>query len=159
MDFSAGFSLMEAISPLSGVASSPMTNLLYFLAILFFLLAGGHLLLIMALAESYRLLPVGGGTLNGRVLAIFSHLAGDVFSLGLTVAAPVVGALFFAMVAFSLLSRAIPQLNIFQVGFSLQNFLGIVILLLALPAFAALAGEMFRTMFNALFGLMGAMGG
>ncbi len=159
MDLSAGFSLSETISPVTGIASSPMTNLYYFLAVILFLVAGGHLLLIMALAESYRMMPVGGGTLTGGAAAIFSHLMGNVFVLGLTVAAPVVGALFFAMVVFSLLSRAIPQLNIFQVGFTLQTFLGIFILMLALPAVSTVAGEAFGAMFGMLYRLMGAMGG
>ncbi len=159
MDLSAGFSLSEAISPITGIASSPMTNLYYFLALIFFMIAGGHLLLIMALAESYRMVPVGGGNLTGGAMTIFSHLMGNVFSLGLTVAAPVVGAVFFAMVVFSLLSRAIPQLNIFQVGFTMQTFLGIFMLMLVLPAFATVAGQVFQSMFEMLYRLMGAMGG
>lgn len=101
---------------------------------LVFLGLNGHLMLIAGLVGSFTSFPIDG--MQG--LAIFDVralvLAGrELFSLGVTLALPVVAALLLANLALGVLTRTAPQLNLFAVGFPVTLATGLAMLSLALP--------------------------
>jgi flagellar biosynthetic protein FliR len=59
--------------------------------------------------------------------------AGRMFAGGVLLALPVVTALLVINLAFGVMTRAAPQLNIFAVGFPVSLFMGFVFLFLSLP--------------------------
>ena len=54
---------------------------------------------------------------------------------GLSLAAPLGGALFITSIVLALMSRAVPQMNLFSVGFSLRVAVGLGGMYLLLPDF------------------------
>ena len=68
--------------------------------------------------------------------------AANIFSWGLQMAMPVVGALMLVNAALGVLTRASPQLNIFAVGFPLTMGVGFVILWLSIPYYLPLFNSM-----------------
>jgi flagellar biosynthetic protein FliR len=103
-------------------------------AILVLLATNGHHVVLAALAESFRVLPVGDGPL---VAAGFRDLVlwggTQIFTAGVMMSLPVVGALLIANIAIGVLTRAAPQLNIFAVGFPITLLVGILILYVSIP--------------------------
>lgn len=102
------------------------------LTTLIFLALNGHLLMLSALAESFRDLPVGTLPGSGRWLDIAGWGAG-IFSAALLLAMPVIAALLTVNLALAALTRASPQLNVFAIGFPITLAVGFAALLLTLP--------------------------
>ncbi|HZP85422.1 MAG TPA: flagellar biosynthetic protein FliR [Burkholderiales bacterium] len=113
-------------------------------AILVFLSLNGHFLVLSALAESFRALPVAQElvrSLGWRNLVAF---AGVIFSVGLLIALPIVATLLIANIAVGIMSRAAPQLNIFAVGFPITLAAGLLALYLAAPSTGAALTRLFE---------------
>jgi len=98
-----------------------------------FLAINGHLALIAALVDSFRVMPMtpdGWGALDAMRLV---EAGAGVFATGLALALPVIGALLLVNLTLGVLTRTAPQLNLFAVGFPITLGVGLVMLLLALP--------------------------
>lgn len=96
------------------------------------------------LTESFTTLPVG----NALVVTHFWELVGRmawVFGAGLILILPVIAALLVVNVAFGVMTRAAPQLNIFSIGFPLTLVMGMLIFWIGLADilshYQALASE------------------
>jgi flagellar biosynthetic protein FliR len=111
-------------------------SLLTLAAMLLFLAIDGHLLLLGALAESFRAFPVG--EFPARLVASddFTRLGGQMFSIALMLALPMITVMLFANLALGVIARAAPQLNIFSFGFPFSIALGLAALYLTLPYLA-----------------------
>lgn len=73
--------------------------------------------------------------MNGDVAATALETVRSMFSLGVRIALPVVAALFLTDVALGIVARAVPQINVFFVGFPLKVGLGVLLLAVVMPAF------------------------
>lgn len=108
------------------------------LAALAFLAMDGHLQLIAVLSESFRTFPVGTSLAGASYPAILVSWGAEIFAMGLRLALPVLATLLITNLAFGILTRMVPQLNLFAVGFPLTLLIGILALALAIPRFAPL---------------------
>lgn len=112
-----------------------------FLGLLFalvFLALNGHLLMIEALAESFRLLPISVQPVAAVSMRTMAEWGGEIFRAGMLISLPIIAALLITNLAIGIMTRAAPQLNIFAVGFPLTLAAGFLVLILALPYFAPL---------------------
>ncbi|QRN03271.1 flagellar biosynthetic protein FliR [Legionella sp. MW5194] len=133
----AGLGFATMIDPASK-ASVPLISQFYLLMVsLMFLALNGHLAVFELFFNSFTMLPVGSVPVElsdiGRVL-IFS---GWMMKESVLVALPAILALLVISLAFGVMTRVAPQLNIFSIGFPITLFMGIVILRVSLPGVAA----------------------
>ncbi len=108
-------------------------SLLSLTATLLFLSLDGHLMLVAALAESFRAFPVGEFPVRLLATDDFTRLGGQVFSIALGLALPMVTVMLFANLALGVIARAAPQLNIFSFGFPFSIVLGMLALYFTVP--------------------------
>lgn len=130
---SMGLGFASMVDPLNGVQVPVVSQFYQVLVTLIFLGFNGHLVLLEVLADSFRTLPVGpNGLAMGGVwdLVIWG---GQMFSGAVLISLPAVTALLVANIAFGVMTRASPQLNIFAIGFPITLLLGIVVMLVTLP--------------------------
>jgi flagellar biosynthetic protein FliR len=132
----AGLSFAALNDPQTGAMSPALSNFLMLFMTLLFLGLDGHLLLIEALVASYAALPPGDAWPGPDRLAAVAGFAARLFAGGLSVALPVVMALFALNLALGALTRAAPQMNIFALGVPVTITAGMVMLAAALPAIA-----------------------
>ncbi len=131
---SMGLSLAFNLDPQNG-ASTPTVGQLYsVLVTLIFLVLDGHLALIRTLADGFRTLPIGTAGLGANGLWSVAHWGSELFSGALAVALPGVTALLIANLAFGVVSRAAPTLNIFSVGLPVSLVFGLLAMIASLPA-------------------------
>jgi flagellar biosynthetic protein FliR len=101
---------------------------------LVFLALNGHLMLLAGLVGTFESFPVAGGkaigALDTRLLVL---TASELFSLGVALALPVIGAMLLANLALGVLTRTAPQLNLFAVGFPITLATGLAMIALAMP--------------------------
>lgn len=94
-----------------------------------------HHLLLRAVVDSYTLFTPGSAPPFGDFTAALVRLTGQSFLIGMELAAPMVVFSLVFNTALGLVSRMMPQLQIFFIGMPLQIFLGLSIILVALPSF------------------------
>ncbi|MEF9943985.1 MAG: flagellar biosynthetic protein FliR [Burkholderiaceae bacterium] len=127
-----GLSFGAFFNPAAGTQSNSISSFLGTIALLMFLAIDGHLMLIHAVAESFRLFPVavGLGADSFRQMAV---MGSQIFSLGLSIALPFVAVSLLVNVVLGVMARIAPQFNIFAVGFPLTILVGLGTLFMFLP--------------------------
>jgi flagellar biosynthetic protein FliR len=98
-----------------------------------FVTTGGDQMMVMGLSRSYELMPVDAFPSLNIFGAAAAMAVGKLFLIGLMLAAPVVIALIVTDAALALVSRAVPQMNVFQIGTQAKILLGFGILAASLP--------------------------
>jgi flagellar biosynthetic protein FliR len=128
-----GLSFATFIDPQNSTETPIVGSFLGIIASLILLALNGHLLMIAALIDSFRIIPISAQpelTLSiGRIVA----LGGEIFRIGLHLSLPVLATLLVLNLAMGVLSRAAPQMNIFAVGFPMTILAGLFLLGLSLP--------------------------
>ncbi|MBD2845273.1 flagellar type III secretion system protein FliR [Paenibacillus sp. IB182496] len=154
IDMQMGFGLANVIDPMTGTTSPLLGNFKFIIVVLLFLTMNGHHLLLLGIMRSYDWLPLSN-TLFGRIYegSVTEFLAvtfGYTFMLALQLAAPLVVAMFLTDVGLGFLARVAPQYNVFVIGIPLKILVGFLLLMLLMPGFAVLIGELFERMFGAM---------
>lgn len=144
IDFQMGFTMGSAIDPVYGVQSPMMGNFQMILATMLMLATNSHHYLIAALVKSYAYIPLNPSNIPTN-FTFYSHLFANVVALSIQIALPVFGALLVSDLGVGLLSRTVPQLNIFSVVFPVKIIFGFVILFLAVPFFGQSVSHLFNT--------------
>jgi len=134
IEIKSGLGLIQLVDPHEGGQSGVFSAFLELMAGMIFFSLNGHHLLLQALSQSYAVFPLAGEKFIARMMAALIGSAGEIFTIALKVSAPVVVGLLLSDVVLGILSRAIPQMNVFLVAQPLQFGLAILLLLLALPA-------------------------
>lgn len=148
MDMQAGFAVVNVMDPTSGQQIPLIGSFLYNLSIIVFLATNGHHMIIAALAESFRLIPLLTMKLSLTLPMLLSDFTAGVFVTGMKIAMPVTFAILLVNVALGILARTMPQLNIFVVGIPLQIIVGIGILMMMLPFYVMFLDGMFNDMYG-----------
>lgn len=128
-----GLSFAGFFNPGTGQQQNAVASFMSLLALLMFIAIDGHLMLIHALAESFRLYPVSVGMDLPMGFDRLLRLGSDMFAIALTIALPFLAVMLLTNVVLGVLARVAPQLNIFAVGFPMTILVGLVTLFVLLP--------------------------
>jgi flagellar biosynthetic protein FliR len=101
---------------------------------LLFLALDGHLLLIKVLVLSFQVVPVGELRFNGDGIWQLLEWGRHIFSGAVLVALPAIASLTVVNLAFGVMTRVAPQMNLFAVGFPITLLLGLLVVLFGLPS-------------------------
>lgn len=144
------------VDPLRGTGTAVLGQFYMVLVTLTFLALDGHVALIATLVEGFQRLPVTAAPAAETWWTVAAW-GTQLFAGALRVALPGMTALLVANLAFGVVSRAAPTLNLFAVGFPAMIIFGLLIVLFGLPAvqtgFVELIGDAFE-----LLGRLGAAG-
>ncbi len=121
------------LDPLRGVTTPALGQLYVVLGTLVFLALDGHLALLNTLVDSFRGLPVGIDGFDAERWRALADWGGILFSGGLRVALPGMTALLVINLAFGVMSRAAPSLNLFAVGLPVTLIFGLAIVTFGMP--------------------------
>ncbi len=129
-----GLGFASFYDPVNATHSPIVAQWLGMVAALAFLAINGHLYMLSALAESFRMLPVGNMIPNQGFHAVASW-GGSIFAYALQISLPILAALLITNIALGILTRAAPQLNLFAIGFPITLAIGFLVLMLSMPHF------------------------
>lgn len=149
-----GLSFAQVVDPQAG--GIPLLGRFYLvIATLLMLVFNAHLQLIEVLAHSFTLLPIGADSLQAADARQVVEFAGLMFSGALKLALPSVVAILMVNLAFGVISRAAPTLNLFAVGFPVTLLMGFLIMLLTIDSHGAIWQAQFAETFVFLERLLG----
>jgi flagellar biosynthesis protein FliR len=144
----AGYQMGMALANVMDPSSSQQVPLLAqfnnLFALLVFLSVNAHFWFIKALAHSYQILPPLNIQFGGALMDQLTRLSGNMFVIGVQVGAPVIAALLITSVAFGLVARTVPQMNVFIVAMPLKIGVGLLFLGFSLPYFSAFLAKTFE---------------
>jgi flagellar biosynthesis protein FliR len=133
LDTMIGFSFGSLVDPMTGTQSSVLQQLYSLVGVMVFIAINGDAWVLQGLARTYELVPlVDTPQMNGLVGAMQQAFSG-IFTAAIQVCAPVLIALVITDAAFGVVSRVVPQLNVFAVGFPAKVAVGFVLIGASLP--------------------------
>jgi flagellar biosynthetic protein FliR len=158
LSISSGLSGATALDPITNASTQVLGQFTNLFAVSMLLAVDAHHLMLEALAESARLIPVGGEIQVQAGLARMVGLGSALFLLGLRFAAPVIAVVLLGNVALAILTRVAPQLNVLSVAFPLQIGLGLFALAATVPLVGAFFGGFGGAYGSMVMNLLGAFG-
>jgi flagellar biosynthetic protein FliR len=134
--YQIGFALFSLPDIEGGGQISILGRFWFLVAVLVFLSINGHHLMLSAFAESYDIIPPGMVGLSPSVGELMIKYTAYVFVVALKIASPVMITLFLTDVALGTIAKMMPTMNVFFVGFPVKIGVGLLVIAIALPAFA-----------------------
>jgi flagellar biosynthesis protein FliR len=139
-----GLAVANIIDPMGAGQISIIGEFYYLLSLLIFLLINGHHFLIEALAQCFKLVPLGAAVFGPNIEELFINLTLMMFVSGIKFAAPVIITLFIMNSVLGIVARTVPQMNVFVVGFPLAIGAGLALIGLSFPFFASALNNAFN---------------
>ena len=132
-----GLNFAGFFDPLSAATATATSRLFGTTVAWLFIVANGHLLVVAALVQSFSAFPVGPEPFAFLHQMQPQRWGAEIFATGLWIALPLVTMLMFVNLVLGAISRVAPQINIFSIGFPVTLGVGLLGLLLTLPALNA----------------------
>ena len=141
-----GFADAGIFDPGQGERSRPVSLFIEMTFILFFLVAGGHQVLIMIIARSYDVLPLGQAVDVAGLLEALVRTGSTMLIFGLKLAAPILAAFILMAVVLAVLSKVLPEMNILMISFPIRIGMGLLMAAAIIPLFDSFASELLKRM-------------
>ena len=129
-----GLNFAGFFDPLSASTATATSRFFGTMVAFLFIVINGHLLVIMALVHSFIAFPVGPEPFAFLRSTQPHQWGAEVFSTGLWIALPLISMLLFVNLVLGAISRVAPQINIFAIGFPVTLGVGLLGMLVTLPA-------------------------
>jgi flagellar biosynthetic protein FliR len=156
LDVLTGFSYASIVDPMTNMQGGALAQVYSVVAVMVFLFTGGERLVMLGLARSYDLLPLGSLPSTASLASLATDELSQISLVGLELAAPVLIALLVTETAFAVVARAVPQMNIFFVGLPLKIIVGLGVVAASLPLAAHhLEGDITSSVMRGLQALAG----
>lgn len=155
--FDVGLNLAEVFNPSEEVNSNVIGEILYFTALMIFLIINGHHYLIRALQQSFNVIGIGMFSFTEPLYQTLIKLAGGVFIIAVKIATPIIISFFLVNIAEGIISRMIPNMQVFFVTQPLKLGLGLLMLGLISPVFIYMIKNLLRDYENQLYVLITSM--
>lgn len=138
-----GYSLVNILDPQSQVDTTVVAVFYQSIVMLLFLRMDVHYWLLRAVGNSFLYLPPGTAHLSSLFTLAVVHTAGDLFGLGVQIAAPVLSATLAADIVLGLMGKASPQMPLMLLGPAVKSLLGLMVLIATLRYWP----DLFRRLF------------
>ncbi len=128
MGHELGFQMADVIDPTQQARIPVLGQMLFIGSLLVFLGVNGDHLFFQALAQSFRVAPLGELGTPEALGGFFSQSATRMFVIAVKLSLPIIAAIFVVNVGMGMLGRAVPSINIFVERFPLAILLGFLVL-------------------------------
>lgn len=140
IDTQRGSNITDIIAPQTGERTSPTGQWLNMVAIMILITTGGHLVMLDAFLDAFRIFPptasldwiTHGARFGGSPVQAFAELSGRSLLITMQVAAPAMISLMLADVLLGIINRGAPQVNVFALSQVVKGPIGIAAVMVAL---------------------------
>lgn len=116
IDFAAGLKMSASYDPITGVSSSLYSSVYNWIAVILFFNMNGHHYLVKGIMNSFYFLELGQEYLHLLKVESFIYLISRFFLISIQLALPVGIVLYLVDIILGMISKVIPQINVFLLG-------------------------------------------
>jgi flagellar biosynthetic protein FliR len=142
----AGFSAAENFDPQTLATTSPLGDIMMYLVMLLFFASNGHHFFFAALVRSYEIVPGGDWRLTSGYMGALAHGMNDLSTIAVTLSFPVLTAIMAITFAEGVITRAVPQINIMHISFTVKIMVSLLVLYTGLPTAVVFLGAVLTAM-------------
>ena len=156
IDFQVGYSMGAVLDPATGNTSSYYGRVYYWMSIAVFFILNFHHVLLGALIDSFIAAPPGELGFSAFNLEAVVYVFSFAFKTAYSIAAPMLIVLLVTDIVMGLISRTVPQINVFMLGMPLKSLVGMVVFLVIISSLFSATGKTLGMMgdyVNRTFGL------
>jgi flagellar biosynthetic protein FliR len=153
-DLGAGFSYGSLVDPVNGNQGGAISHVYSLVGVAVFLVIGGEAWVLRGLARTFQLVPLTSAPQITALVGGAEQVFSTVFTSALEIAAPVLIALVITDAAFGVVSRVVPQLNVFAVGFPAKVAVALLLVGASLPFVAGWITNQMSTSVGAALGAL-----
>ncbi len=135
MGLSMELSMAETLNPIDGSSSNDIGQVYNYAAILLLFLINGHHYIISGLVYSFSIVHLGKYVITEPVYQLIMTYAGAVFVIAVKIASPILVSFFLVYIAEGILTRVVPQMQVFFVSQPLILGLGLFLLVSLTPVY------------------------
>ncbi len=135
MGFNLGLSLAELISPIEDISGDVISFSIYLFGMLIFLLLDGPEFLVRSLYYSFKVIPLSGINLTKEVETSLLRRSAEVFVIAVKIASPIMVTFFLLDISEGIMSKIIPQMQVFFVLYPLRLGVGILMVSVSIVFF------------------------
>jgi len=154
-----GLNMGSIMDPSSRQSEQVPGLILSLLATITMLSLNLHHGLLLGFARSFDVLPLGGGHLSTTLFETMVGRTSQIFVIALQIAAPVMAISFCITVFFSVMSRAVPQMNVFAESFGIRLAGGLIVFGFTLQIAAQYIANYLQRLPDDLLGFAQIIGG
>lgn len=136
----AGFTAAENFDPDAGIGEGPIGDLLVIAAVIFFFAVNMHHQTFAAVSRSFNAVPIGGWNLDPALLALAAKGTDETMAVACAISFPVLSVVMLVTVCEGVLTKAVPQINVMVMSFSLKIFLSLIVVWAGMPMVVAFIG-------------------
>lgn len=146
-DMEIGISMVSLMDPTTRQQAT-FTGVFYqYIFTLFLMISGMYQYLLLALTDSFTLIPVNGAVFKSdSLLESVAMFMGDYLAMGFRIILPIFCTMILLNSILGILAKVSPQLNMFAVGMQLKVLVGLVILFLTVRMLPVAADYIFDAM-------------
>jgi flagellar biosynthesis protein FliR len=145
LDTLIGFSFGSLVDPVTGNQSTVISNMYALFGAAVFVAIDGDAYVIQGLARTYESVPLLQAPAIGSLVQGAQAAFSGIFIAAFEIAAPVLVALIITDAAFGVVSRVVPQLNIFSTGFPAKMIIGLTLIGVSLPFVSGFVADQLET--------------
>jgi flagellar biosynthetic protein FliR len=150
-DIVSGFSFGATVDPINGNQGGTFSEIYSLVGVMLFIAIGGDAWVLHGLARTFDLVPLTASPHLGPMVNAAEASVSTMFVAAVEVAAPVILALLVTDVAFGMVSKVVPQMNVFSVAFPLKVGVAILVVTASLPFLGGwISDQMYSSVATAL---------
>lgn len=158
IDMQIGFGMINMFDPQFGQQVPLIGNFKFLMAISVFLALQGHHMIIIAMADNFRAVPLGAAVHLSDATSFMVDAVANLFVMALRISLPVLGTVLMTDVALGILARIMPQMNVFVVGITGKLVVGIFMLFLILPFYVSFLEVGFEGIYRDFYRILDIVG-
>ncbi|TDX51916.1 flagellar biosynthetic protein FliR [Orenia marismortui] len=135
IDTRMGFAMANVMDPQNGMKAPLVGQFQNILATLVFLSINAHHHLLKVLSDSFTIVEITKFQSSKDLIPSLFRIIGNLLPLGFKLALPIIAILFIVDLAFGLVARVVPQINVFMMGLPTKTFVGLLFLSLIMPSY------------------------
>ncbi len=151
IDMRIGFGMVSVFDPLTNVQIPITADFYVIIATVMMLITDAHHLLIQAIVDSYSILPIGEVVFDGPVISQIFKLFTGIFELGFKIAAPITVSILITDISLGIISKSMPQLNVFMLGMPIKIILGLSIIFITIGAFKGIVNVIIQGTYEEMY--------
>jgi flagellar biosynthetic protein FliR len=145
LDTLIGFSFGSLVDPITGNQSTVLSQMYALFGAAIFVAIDGDAYVVQGLARTYDAVPLLDAPAIGSLVQGAQAAFSGIFVSAFEIAAPVLVAMVITDAALGVVSRVVPQLNVFSTGFPAKMIVGLLLIGVSLPFVSGYIGDQLET--------------